>query len=57
MNVQGAKVRDLKTAKADKAVVDAEVKVLLQLKKDLVAAGGVDPGAAQKGSSKKSKKK
>lgn len=45
---QGEKVRDLKSKKADKAAVDAEVKVLLALKADYKTATGQDwkPGAA-----------
>lgn len=44
---QGDKVRDLKTKKADKAAVDAEVKVLLALKADYKTLTGKDwkPGA------------
>nr|CAH7725356.1 unnamed protein product [Callosobruchus chinensis] len=45
---QGEKVRDLKTKKADKATVDAEVKSLLALKAEYKALTGKDwkPGAA-----------
>ena len=45
---QGDKVRQLKAAKADKATVDAAVKVLLALKADYKTATGQDwkPGAA-----------
>lgn len=44
---QGDKVRDLKTKKAEKSVLDGEVKVLLQLKADYKALTGQDwkPGA------------
>ena len=37
---QGAKVRELKTNKAEKSLVDAEVAVLLDLKKQLSIATG-----------------
>ncbi|CAG5136637.1 unnamed protein product, partial [Candidula unifasciata] len=53
---QGLKVRELKAAKADKSVVDAEVATLLQLKKDLASAQGQNPDAATTGK-KKGKKK
>ncbi|XP_043238760.1 bifunctional glutamate/proline--tRNA ligase-like [Amphibalanus amphitrite] len=45
---QGDKVRQLKSSKADKATIDAAVKVLLSLKADYKAATGQDwkPGAA-----------
>lgn len=43
---QGDKVRGLKTAKADKATVDAAVAVLLDLKKQLSLAEGKDPSVA-----------
>ena len=45
---QGDAVRKLKSAKADKAEVDAAVKLLLQLKADFKAATGNDwkPAAA-----------
>ncbi|EDW24465.1 GL24160 [Drosophila persimilis] len=39
---QGDKVRELKTAKADKATIDAAVKTLLGLKADYKAATGTD---------------
>ncbi|KAJ8944960.1 hypothetical protein NQ318_013108 [Aromia moschata] len=47
IGAQGDKVRDLKAKKADKATVDAEVKVLLGLKADYKALTGKDwkPGA------------
>ncbi|BFZ06408.1 hypothetical protein BsWGS_09447 [Bradybaena similaris] len=54
---QGLKVRELKAAKADKSVVDAEVAVLLQLKKDLALAQGQNPDAAATAGKKKGKKK
>ena len=37
---QGAKVRELKTNKAEKSAVDAEVAILLDLKKQLSIATG-----------------
>lgn len=40
--IQGDKVRQLKTAKADKTTVEGEVKILLQLKADFKAATGKD---------------
>ena len=46
-------MRDLKTAKAEKSVIDAEVKLLLDLKKQLTAAQGgtsEQPGGKQKSS-------
>ncbi|XP_055861016.1 methionine--tRNA ligase, cytoplasmic-like [Biomphalaria glabrata] len=55
--VQGNKVRDLKAAKADKSVIDAEVASLLKLKKELELAGGVTAAPATKNSSKKNMKK
>jgi len=51
---QGLKVRELKENKADKAVVDAEVKILLGLKQKLTAAGGATQEIK---SGKKGKKK
>ncbi|XP_037079288.1 bifunctional glutamate/proline--tRNA ligase-like, partial [Pollicipes pollicipes] len=42
IGAQGDKVRQLKTAKADKATVDAEVKTLLALKAEFKAATGQD---------------
>ncbi|XP_053401323.1 methionine--tRNA ligase, cytoplasmic-like [Mercenaria mercenaria] len=53
---QGNKVRELKTNKAEKVVVDAEVGKLLDLKKQLAVAQGQDPEAAA-GGKKKGKKK
>ena len=48
IKAQGDAVRKLKSAKADKAEVDAAVKLLLQLKADFKAATGNDwkPAAA-----------
>jgi len=37
IEVQGTKLRELKAAKAEKAVIDAEIKVLLGLKSQLPA--------------------
>lgn len=54
---QGNTVRDLKTVKAEKSVVDAEVAKLLDLKKQLALAQGLDPGAAAPSSGKKKGKK
>merc|ERR1712059_9874 len=51
---QGNKVRELKTNKAEKGVIDAEVKKLLELKKELATAKG-DTATPVKG--KKGKKK
>ncbi|SPP82759.1 blast:Bifunctional glutamate/proline--tRNA ligase [Drosophila guanche] len=42
ITAQGDKVRDLKTAKADKTTIDAAVKTLLALKADYKAATGTD---------------
>ncbi|XP_048579966.1 methionine--tRNA ligase, cytoplasmic isoform X2 [Nematostella vectensis] len=52
---QGEKVRSLKTNKAEKAVIDAEVTRLLELKKKLSLAEGKDPNQPSTGG--KSKKK
>ncbi|XP_071510373.1 methionine--tRNA ligase, cytoplasmic-like [Diadema antillarum] len=59
VNKQGEKVRKLKAEKSEKALIDAEVKILLDLKKQLSIALGQDPNApAQQGKQKgKSKKK
>ncbi|XP_046870210.1 methionine--tRNA ligase, cytoplasmic isoform X2 [Hypomesus transpacificus] len=51
---QGDKVRTLKTQKADKALVTAEVSRLLELKKQLAQAQGQDPGTTP---SQKTRKK
>ncbi|XP_060596345.1 methionine--tRNA ligase, cytoplasmic-like [Ruditapes philippinarum] len=53
---QGNKVRELKTNKAEKVIVDAEVKKLLDLKKQLAVAQGNDPEPAKGGGKKKGKK-
>lgn len=50
-------MRELKAAKADKSVVDAEVAVLLQLKKELALAQGQNPDATAAAGKKKGKKK
>ena len=49
-------VREVKASKAEKSVVDAEVKLLLELKQKLAAAQGT-PGPAAEGKGKKGKKK
>merc|ERR1712055_426088 len=55
---QGSKVREVKASKADKSVVDAEVKLLLELKQKLAAAQGTPaPAAAEGKGGKKGKKK
>lgn len=54
--LQGEKVRKLKTAKAEKSVVDAEVAILLDLKKKLCLAEGKDPAETTQSKGKKSKK-
>ena len=48
IKAQGDAVRKLKSAKADKAEVDAAVKLLLQLKADFKAATGNDWNPAAK---------
>merc|ERR1712098_318347 len=48
IKAQGDAVRNLKTAKADKAEIDAAVKLLLQLKADFKAATGNDWKPADK---------
>ncbi|KAJ3602200.1 hypothetical protein NHX12_029959 [Muraenolepis orangiensis] len=50
---QGDKVRVLKTQKAEKAAITAEVNKLLELKKQLALAEGKDPGPAPQGKGKK----
>lgn len=50
--MQGIIVRELKTNKAEKSVVDAEVAILLDLKKQLAACQGQD-AAPQSGGGKK----
>ncbi|KAH0558106.1 bifunctional glutamate/proline--tRNA ligase isoform X1 [Cotesia glomerata] len=54
---QGNKVRELKAAKADKATVDENVKILLKLKADYKAANGEDwkPSAPVEDKKKKAK--
>lgn len=48
----------MKSAKAEKSAIDAEVAKLLDLKKQLVLAQGLDPAAAaSSGGKKKGKKK
>ena len=54
---QGNAVRELKTNKAEKSVVDTEVAKLLDLKKQLALAQGQDPATAAGGGKKKGKKK
>jgi hypothetical protein len=54
---QGNKVRELKTAKAEKAKIDAEVATLLDLKRQLAVVQGEDPAAAAPSSGKKKGKK
>ena len=48
-------MRQLKTAKADKAVIDAEVAILLDLKKKFAEAQGkpLDEGKGKRGKGKK----
>lgn len=55
---QGDKVRSLKSSKADKNVIDQEVKILLSLKSDYKNATGQDwkPAASSDATSKKKKK-
>merc|ERR1711974_391530 len=53
---QGNKVREVKANKAEKSLVDAEVKLLLELKQKLAAAQGTSAPAAE-GKGKKGKKK
>lgn len=52
--LQGNKVRELKTNKAEKSVVDTEVKILLDLKKQLAATQGQE--APESGGGKKKSK-
>lgn len=42
IEAQGLKVRQLKSQKAEKAVIDPEVQALLSLKKELAALEGAD---------------
>lgn len=53
---QGDKVRKLKAGVAEKATVDAEVAILLDLKKKLAIAEGKDPNAQDDKGKKKGKK-
>jgi len=55
--LQGDKVRTLKTNKAEKAVIDAEVTLLLDLKKRLALAQGVNPAELNQPSKSKKKNK
>ena len=50
-------VRELKTNKAEKSIIDAEVAKLLALKKQLALAQGQDPTPAAGGGGKKKGKK
>lgn len=54
---QGLKVRELKANKAEKSVVDAEVVILLDLKRRLATLQGIDPSTLVGGGKKKGKKK
>ncbi|KAH3692301.1 hypothetical protein DPMN_194751, partial [Dreissena polymorpha] len=54
---QGNKVRELKTAKAGKVLVDTEVSKLLDLKRRLALAQGENPDASPAGGKQKGKKK
>lgn len=56
IDAQGVKVRKLKAAGCEKSVWQPEVDRLLEMKKALVAAGGI-PAAAPQPSSKNKKKK
>ena len=49
-------MRKLKTDKAEKATVDAEVAILLELKKKLAFAEGKDPKALENKGKKKGKR-
>lgn len=48
MSLQGAKVRELKSQKAEKAAIDVEVSLLLDLKKKLSLAEGKSSDADKK---------
>lgn len=50
-------MRDVKAQKADKSQVDSEVAKLLDLKKQLALAQGLDPSTIGGGGKKKGKKK
>ena len=54
---QGNVVRELKASKVDKSHIDSEVARLLDLKKQLSLAQGIDPNVASGGSGKKKGKK
>lgn len=54
---QGLVVRDLKSQKAEKALIEAEVAKLLDLKKRLALAQGINPEETVSGGKKKGKKK
>ncbi|VDI11987.1 Hypothetical predicted protein [Mytilus galloprovincialis] len=54
---QGLVVRDLKSKKAEKSLIDSQVAKLLDLKKRLALAGGQNPQEAAGGGKKKGKKK
>lgn len=54
---QGNKVRDVKAAKAEKALVDAEVSKLLDLKRQLALAQGENADVSSTGGKQKGKKK
>ena len=49
-------VRKLKTDKAEKSLIDTEVGKLLELKKNLALAQGIDPSKQTGGSGGKKKK-
>ena len=49
-------MRKLKTDKAEKATVDAEVAIFLELKKKLAIAEGKDPNVLENKGKKKGKK-
>ena len=55
--LQGNLVREMKTSKADPAKVALEVAALLQLKKELSLAQGIDPTAKVNGDAGKGSKK
>lgn len=54
--MQGDKVRELKTGGGSKEAVAAEVAVLLDLKKQLATAQGIDPATLNAKDKKKKKK-
>ncbi|XP_046333263.2 methionine--tRNA ligase, cytoplasmic-like [Haliotis rufescens] len=57
VSAQGTVVRELKTKKGDKAAIDAAVAQLLDLKRQLAVAQGLDPDQTIGGGKKKGKKK